>query len=75
EGLLDSLVLSTRAPVVVCPAMDAEMWTHAATKANLARIKEYGYRVLGPARGELASGKSGLGRLVEPDEIARSVLS
>lgn len=74
EGLLDSLVLSTEAPVVVCPAMDAEMWAHAATKRNLATIKEYGYRVLGPEKGELASGKIGHGRLVEPDEIVRSVL-
>jgi phosphopantothenoylcysteine decarboxylase/phosphopantothenate--cysteine ligase len=74
EGLLDSLVLSATAPVVVCPAMDAEMWEHKATKANVARIKEYGYRVLGPEKGELASGKIGHGRLVEPDEIVRLVL-
>ena len=74
EGLLDALVLSTQVPVVVCPAMDAEMWEHPATKANVARIKDYGYRVLGPEKGELASGKVGHGRLVEPDEIVCSVL-
>ena len=74
EGLLDSLVLSATAPVVVCPAMDAEMWEHPATKGNVARIKEYGYRVLGPEKGELASGKIGAGRLVEPDEIVRLIL-
>jgi len=74
EGLLDALVLSTQAPVVVCPAMDAEMWEHPATKRNLETIKGYGYRVLGPTKGELASGKIGHGRLVEPDEIVRSVL-
>ena len=74
EGLLDALVLSTEAPVVVAPAMDAEMWAHPATQGNVARIKEYGYRVLGPEKGELASGKIGHGRLVEPDEIVRSVL-
>ncbi|MBI4062196.1 MAG: hypothetical protein HY403_12300 [Elusimicrobia bacterium] len=74
EGLLDALVLSTKAPVVVCPAMDREMWEHRATKANLARVKALGYRVLGPARGPLASGKVGNGRLVEPDEIVRRVL-
>ena len=75
EGLLDALVLSTKAPVLVCPAMDAEMWEHPATKANVARVKGFGYRVLGPERGELASGKIGLGRLVEPDDIVRSVLA
>ena len=74
EGLLDSLVLSTTAPVVVCPAMDAEMWAHPATKANVETLKGYGYRLLGPDKGELASGKVGFGRLVEPDEIVRSVL-
>ena len=72
--LLDALVLSTKAPVVVCPAMDAEMWEHAATKANVSRIKSFGYRLLGPEKGELASGKTGFGRLVEPDEIVRSIL-
>ncbi|MDD5302453.1 MAG: flavoprotein [Elusimicrobia bacterium] len=74
EGLLDTLVLSTKSPVVVAPAMDAEMWEHAATRANVARLKEFGYRLLGPDKGELASGKVGFGRLVEPDEIVRSVL-
>ena len=74
EGLLDSLVLSTQSPVVVCPAMDAEMWAHPATKKNVATIKGWGYRVLGPEKGELASGKVGWGRLVEPDEIVRSIL-
>ena len=50
------------------------MWEHAATKANVSRIKSFGYRLLGPEKGELASGKTGFGRLVEPDEIVRSIL-
>ncbi|MDX6768328.1 MAG: flavoprotein [Elusimicrobiota bacterium] len=74
EGLLDSLVLSTRSPVAVCPAMDAEMWEHPATRANVARIKEFGYRVWGPEKGELASGKVGWGRLMAVDEIVRHAL-
>ncbi|MBI5629592.1 MAG: hypothetical protein HY921_01775 [Elusimicrobia bacterium] len=69
EGLLDGLILATRAPVAVCPAMDEEMWTHPATQENLRRIKKFGYRVWGPGKGELASGKSGWGRLLEPVEI------
>lgn len=73
EGLLDGLVLSARCPIVVCPACDAEMWTHPATKANLARIREYGYKVWGPADGALASGKVGPGRLIEPAEIVFEV--
>ena len=74
EGLLDSLVLSTHAPVLVCPAMDLEMFAHPATRANIARIKEYGYRVLGPVEGELASGRMGRGRLAEVDDIVRQAL-
>jgi len=74
EGLLDGLILSTRATVAVCPAMDAEMWEHPATQANAARLRDYGYQVWGPARGELASGKVGMGRLLEPEEIVRLAL-
>ncbi len=74
EGLLDSLVLSTRAPVAVCPAMDAEMWDHPATAANVKTLAGYGYKVWGPAKGELASGKVGFGRMLEPDEIVRLAL-
>lgn len=74
EGLLDGLVLSTRAAVAVCPAMDAEMWEHPATQANVKTIIGYGYKVWGPEKGELASGKVGMGRLLEPDEIVRRVL-
>jgi phosphopantothenoylcysteine decarboxylase/phosphopantothenate--cysteine ligase len=74
EGLLDALVLSTRAPVAVCPAMDAEMWEHPATRANVKTLSGYGYKIWGPAKGELASGKVGFGRMLEPDEIVRLVL-
>jgi len=75
EGLLDALVLSTRARVAVCPAMDAEMWDHPATRANVKTIAGYGYKVWGPAKGELASGKVGFGRMLEPDEIVRLALT
>ncbi len=71
EGLLDGLVLATRAKVAVCPALDAQMWEHPATQGNVARIKEFGYAVWGPEKGELASGKKGWGRLLDPAEIIR----
>jgi phosphopantothenoylcysteine decarboxylase/phosphopantothenate--cysteine ligase len=74
EGLLDALVLSTKARVAVCPAMDAEMWEHPATRANVKAVKAYGYEVWGPAEGELASGKVGFGRMFEPEDIARLVV-
>jgi len=74
EGLLDALVLSTRAPIAVCPAMDADMWDHPATRANVKTLARHGYQVWGPAKGELASGKIGFGRMLEPDEIVRRAL-
>lgn len=74
EGLLDSLVLSSKVPVAVCPAMDAQMWAHPATRANVRTISGYGYEIWGPAKGELASGKVGVGRMLEPDEIVRLIL-
>lgn len=73
EGLLDGLVLSTKSRVVVCPAMDAEMWEHKATQANVSAIKGYGYQVWGPEKGELASGKVGVGRLMDPAEIVKKL--
>lgn len=74
-GLLEALVLSTKAPVALCPAMDTEMWDHAATQANVARAKGFGYQVWGPAEGELASGRVGMGRLLEPSKIVSLALS
>ena len=74
EGLLDSLVLSFRGAVAVCPAMDSEMWEHAATRRNVETLKSYGYAVWGPEKGALASGKTGWGRLLNPAEIVRLCL-
>jgi phosphopantothenoylcysteine decarboxylase/phosphopantothenate--cysteine ligase len=61
--------LATDVPVVVAPAMDAGMYAHPATQANVARLREFGYRIVGPSEGPLASGMSGKGRLAEPRVI------
>jgi len=70
DDMLTAVVLSARCPVLVCPAMDHDMWAHPATRANLDRLRGYGYTVLPPAHGELASGLIGAGRLPEPSDIA-----
>jgi len=58
--------LATSAPVVVAPAMDGEMYRHPATRTNVARLRdEFGYRIVEPETGPLASGQSGQGRLAE----------
>ena len=74
-GLLEALILSAKVPVALCPAMDTEMWEHPATRANAARAREYGYELWGPESGELASGRTGMGRLLEPGEIVRRALA
>jgi phosphopantothenoylcysteine decarboxylase/phosphopantothenate--cysteine ligase len=71
NGLVDDLasavLLATRAPVVVAPAMNPAMWDHSATKRNLAVLKTDGIRIAGPAKGEMAeAGESGTGRMVDP---------
>jgi phosphopantothenoylcysteine synthetase/decarboxylase len=73
EDILDGLILATKAKVVLCPAMDGGMWRHPATRANAERLKAYGYRLWGPEKGELASGKIGWGRLMDPAKIVSQV--
>src|ERR671924_34756 len=69
DDLLTSTLLEARCPFVVAPAMHAGMWEHEATQANVAALVERGIRIIGPARGSLAAGDEGVGRMSEPDEI------
>ena len=81
NGLADDIItatcLATRAPVVVAPAMDGDMYAHPATVANVARLRDFGYTVVDPGSGPLASGQLGVGRLVElpllVDAVARVI--
>ena len=61
--------LATTAPVLVAPAMDSQMWEHAATQANVAILRERGVVFVGPMAGRLASGRMGAGRLAETPEV------
>jgi phosphopantothenoylcysteine decarboxylase/phosphopantothenate--cysteine ligase len=74
DDLLTTLCLATTAPVVVAPAMNHVMWDKAATQANMDKLREHGVRVLGPAKGALAEGESGAGRMLEPLAIAEALL-
>jgi phosphopantothenoylcysteine decarboxylase/phosphopantothenate--cysteine ligase len=75
DDLLSTLYLATRAPILIAPAMNVQMWEHPATQANIATLKERGVRFIEPAAGELACGMVGVGRLADPEEIANAVLS
>ena len=69
DNLLMSVILSSRCPVWVAPAMDLDMWTHASTQANIKTLTSQGVNIIEPEDGELASGLSGKGRMAEPEQI------
>ena len=74
--VVTATVLASAAPVVVAPAMDGDMWTHPATRANIERLRDaFGYRIVDPAAGELASGQSGVGRLADLPSIVDAVVA
>jgi phosphopantothenoylcysteine decarboxylase / phosphopantothenate---cysteine ligase len=67
--------LATAAPVVFAPAMDGDMWTHRATRDNVERLqRDFGYRMVPPESGSLASGQEGVGRLAELPRIVDAVV-
>jgi phosphopantothenoylcysteine decarboxylase/phosphopantothenate--cysteine ligase len=69
DNFLTSTVLASRCPVVVVPSMDEDMYLNRVTQDNISKLKEYGYWVMEPESGELASGLSGIGRMPEPQTI------
>ena len=69
DNLLTTAALAASCPMVAAPAMDVGMWSHPATQANAATLRERGIHFAGPARGRMASGLEGEGRMLEPDEI------
>ena len=73
EDFLGTLYLATKAPVIVAPAMNVNMWEHSATQANLAILRERGVHVVDPDEGYLACGMMGAGRLAATEAIAQKV--
>jgi phosphopantothenoylcysteine decarboxylase/phosphopantothenate--cysteine ligase len=69
DDALTTTVLATRAPIIVCPAMDGYMYENPATQENIERLRSRGHTIAGPAQGHLASGLSGTGRLLETHEL------
>jgi phosphopantothenoylcysteine decarboxylase / phosphopantothenate---cysteine ligase len=73
DDFLTTLYLATKAPVMVAPAMNVNMWEHAATQANVAALRARGVHVIDPDEGYLACGMTGAGRLAAVETIARRV--
>ncbi len=72
DDLLTTIMLAATRPVLLCPAMNVEMWSNPVVQDNLARLRVRGYLVMEPAAGPLACGAVGLGRLPEPDLIVEA---
>ena len=75
DDLLTCIVLATKAPVILAPAMNVHMWQHRATQDNVRRLKMLGYHLIGPKIGDLACGYEAIGHLAEVEDIVRTTLS
>ena len=75
DDFLSTLYLATTAPVIVAPAMNVNMWQHAATQANIETLASRNVRIVSPDSGYLACGMTGAGRLADIDTIVEAVLS
>ncbi|HEX77787.1 MAG TPA: bifunctional phosphopantothenoylcysteine decarboxylase/phosphopantothenate--cysteine ligase CoaBC [Dehalococcoidia bacterium] len=73
DDMLTCTVLATKAPVIIAPAMNVNMWENPVTQENVSRLRSRGFRLVGPEYGRLASGIMGMGRLAELDDIIAAV--
>lgn len=75
DDLITATALCARCPVLIAPAMHPSMWAHPLTQANVERVQGVpDWELLGPVIGEVASGDTGMGRMLEPDQIASAVV-
>jgi phosphopantothenoylcysteine decarboxylase/phosphopantothenate--cysteine ligase len=73
DDFLSTLYLAFTGSVVIAPAMNVNMWEHAATQANVETLRRRGHRMVDPGEGYLACGMTGAGRLADPEQIAEAV--
>jgi len=73
NDLLSTLCLARECPLIVAPAMNRQMWENPATQRNIAQLRQDGIVVLGPESGDQACGEKGMGRMLEPADLARAV--
>ena len=75
DDLLSTLCLARDCPLLIAPAMNKQMWEHPATQRSAERLSKDGVTLLGPASGFQACGEVGMGRMLEPAEIAEQVIA
>lgn len=74
DDILTCTVLASQARVLIAPAMDDRMYHHPIVQGNIKRLKDIGYKFIGPVEGPLASGRVGVGRLAPVEDIVKTVL-
>jgi len=73
DDLLTTTIFSFSGPVIFAPAMNENMWKNKIVQGNVEKLKKLGYYFIGPEKGELASGKKGIGRLAEIEKVVNFV--
>ncbi len=73
DDLLSTLLAAAESPIVLAPAMNQRMWASPAARRNVARLREDGFHIVGPAEGRLACGDVGPGRMAEPQDIFNAI--
>ena len=73
DDLASTVILASNKDIFLTPAMNARMWEHPSSKENLAKLKSYGYRIIGPEIGDMACGEFGEGKMTEPKDILQEV--
>jgi phosphopantothenoylcysteine decarboxylase/phosphopantothenate--cysteine ligase len=73
DDLLSTVIMATRAPVLIAPAMNVHMYANPILQENLRKLRRVGYRIMQPGEGYLACGYEGSGRLPEPDKIVEEI--
>lgn len=74
DDLVSTIVIGADCPIMLAPAMNDAMWRHPAVVANVAKLEQFGYKLIGPEEGWLACRTVGLGRMVEPDTLVDAVV-
>jgi len=73
NDLATTVILASDKDIFLAPAMNVRMWEHPSTKENLNKLKNFGYKVIGPEIGDMACGEFGEGKMTEPDEIIKEI--
>jgi len=73
DDLASAVMLAADKDIFLAPAMNVRMWEHPSTKENLKKLKNYGYKIIGPETGDMACGEFGEGKMTEPNEIIKKI--